>query len=211
MPQVIETTVYNFNELNDKAKDKARSWYREGAFDYEWYDFVKTDFESFLEAVGFKNVSSQFSGFWSQGDGASFDFKCVDFTKLLTPPEIDQVEYGAILNDWLTENGGLIRKARRIAGSIHAESCKNGYGSHYCHSKTRYVSMELDAGGVRDFLNLQAVVTKLENQFTLLCRFLADKYYSNLSDEWDYLNSDDAVGESIEANEYTFTAAGKRF
>jgi hypothetical protein len=29
MPEVICTTVYQFPELSDVAKDKARSWYRE--------------------------------------------------------------------------------------------------------------------------------------------------------------------------------------
>ncbi len=29
MPEVICTTVYQFPELSDAAKDKARSWYRE--------------------------------------------------------------------------------------------------------------------------------------------------------------------------------------
>ena len=36
MPEVIETTVYRLNELSDVAKDKARVWYREGGFDYDW-------------------------------------------------------------------------------------------------------------------------------------------------------------------------------
>ncbi len=38
MPEIIETTLYRLNELSDAAKDKARAWYREGGFDYDWYD-----------------------------------------------------------------------------------------------------------------------------------------------------------------------------
>lgn len=38
MPEVIETTVYRLAELSDEAKDEARAWYREGGFDYDWYD-----------------------------------------------------------------------------------------------------------------------------------------------------------------------------
>lgn len=36
--KTIETTVYNFNELSDKAKEKAREWYRNTNQDYNWSD-----------------------------------------------------------------------------------------------------------------------------------------------------------------------------
>lgn len=45
MPEIIETTVYRLNELSDTAKDKARAWYRDGGFDYDWYDAVYEDFQ----------------------------------------------------------------------------------------------------------------------------------------------------------------------
>ena len=44
MPEIIETTVYRLNELSDAAKDKARAWYREGGFDYDWHYAVYEDF-----------------------------------------------------------------------------------------------------------------------------------------------------------------------
>jgi len=37
MPHEQTKTVYYFDELSDKAKDKARDWFREGALDYDWY------------------------------------------------------------------------------------------------------------------------------------------------------------------------------
>jgi len=39
MRQAIKTTdVYTFDELSDSAKEKAREWYREGGFSYDWWD-----------------------------------------------------------------------------------------------------------------------------------------------------------------------------
>ena len=32
--------VYQFNELSDRAKERAREWYREGALDYDWWENV---------------------------------------------------------------------------------------------------------------------------------------------------------------------------
>ncbi|MBJ6915417.1 antitoxin of toxin-antitoxin stability system, partial [Vibrio cholerae] len=88
MPEIIETTVYRLDELSDAAKDKARAWYREGGFDYDWYDSVYEDFQQIAEILGirFKTRTVRlmgggtrqepriaFTGFWSQGDGASFE------------------------------------------------------------------------------------------------------------------------------------------
>ena len=39
MPEILCTTVYQFPELSDAAKEKARGWYREAAFT----DVVRTE------------------------------------------------------------------------------------------------------------------------------------------------------------------------
>jgi hypothetical protein len=41
--RTIETTVYEFGELSDSAKERARDWCREGALDYEWWDSTYED------------------------------------------------------------------------------------------------------------------------------------------------------------------------
>jgi hypothetical protein len=51
--KTIETKVYEFNELSEDAKEKAREWYREGALDYEWYDYIYEDAEN----IGLKLTS----------------------------------------------------------------------------------------------------------------------------------------------------------
>lgn len=88
MPEIIETTVYRLDELSDTAKDKARAWYREGGFDYEWYDAVYEDFQRIAEILGIdfriravrlmgggtrRDPCIWFRGFWSQGDGACWE------------------------------------------------------------------------------------------------------------------------------------------
>jgi hypothetical protein len=46
--------LYEFDELDDKAKDKARDWYRQGALDYEWWDCTYEDAKTVgLELTGF--------------------------------------------------------------------------------------------------------------------------------------------------------------
>src|SRR3546814_4556596 len=86
MPSIIETTVYCLDELPEAAKEKARAWYREGGFDYDWFEFVYEDFERVCDILGVRlDMTSVrlfgggtrrkpciwFSGCWSQGDGGS--------------------------------------------------------------------------------------------------------------------------------------------
>lgn len=42
--------IYSFDELSDDAKETARNWYRDGALDYDWWEFVYED----AERVGLK-------------------------------------------------------------------------------------------------------------------------------------------------------------
>lgn len=41
--KTITINLFEFSELSDSAKEKARQWYREGALDYEWWDGVYED------------------------------------------------------------------------------------------------------------------------------------------------------------------------
>jgi hypothetical protein len=43
MPKQITTTIYTFDELSIEAKENARSWYREHALDYDWWDSIYDD------------------------------------------------------------------------------------------------------------------------------------------------------------------------
>lgn len=41
--KTIKTKVYEFDELQDTAKEKARDWYREGAFNHDWWEHIYED------------------------------------------------------------------------------------------------------------------------------------------------------------------------
>ena len=85
--RIVETPVYDFTELSDAAKDKARAWFRE-TIDHDWWDSVYDDFEQICPILGVTLATRTvrlmgggtrqkpciwFSGFWSQGDGACFE------------------------------------------------------------------------------------------------------------------------------------------
>ncbi len=87
--RVKETKVFTFDELSDKAKERARDWYREASNrDNYWSENVLEDAQTIGAMLGiefktraYKTVGGKersepciyWSGFWSQGDGASFE------------------------------------------------------------------------------------------------------------------------------------------
>jgi len=84
---------FHFDDLQPVAKEKARNWAREGLFGSDWYNLVIEDWQQFLSDIGFDDSEIAFSGFSSQGDGASFTCKSFDLTKFvqfLSNPELMQ-------------------------------------------------------------------------------------------------------------------------
>jgi hypothetical protein len=49
----------------------------------DWHDEVRQDLASKLEEKGWEGVDLQFSGFWSQGDGASFEAHSIDLQRIV--------------------------------------------------------------------------------------------------------------------------------
>jgi hypothetical protein len=74
--RVTETTVYQFDELSDEAKEKAREWYRQGNVTTRfWSECTIDDAKEIGKLLGMDIDNIYFSGFWSQGDGACFEGK----------------------------------------------------------------------------------------------------------------------------------------
>ena len=213
MPEVIETTVYRLNELSDAAKDKPRAWYREGGFDYDWYDTVYEDFQRIAEILGirFKVRSVRlmgggsrqepcifFSGFWSQGDGACFE---------------GHYSYGKNASAEIRSHAPEDTALHGIADAFQAVQRRNFYQlraeathrGHYYHEYCMAISVE------RDSPTYQDMTADAEEIVTEALRDLARWLYRQLECEYEYLSSDEAVDEAITANGYTFTADGGRF
>ena len=73
MTKTVEITLYQFDELSDKAKEKAANHYLENWMQDNWwdctYEYMKEEGE---HKYGFRVRDIRFSGFCSQGDGASW-------------------------------------------------------------------------------------------------------------------------------------------
>jgi len=213
MPEIIETTVYRFDELSGVAQEKARAWYREGGFDYEWYDAVYEDFQRIVEILGITLKTRpirlmgggtrqvpliMFTGFWSQGDGASYE--CTYAYRKNAAREIRSYAPNDKCLHAIAD--GLQAIQHRNFFQLHADVCQRG---HYYHEYCMAIAVERDCPTYQDMTEgaEEAVIEALRD----LARWL----YRQLEQEYEYLSSDEAVDETIIANDYKFTETGRRF
>ena len=213
MPRIIETLVFTIDELSGKARDAARAWHRECGLHDDWDDFVLEDFGTVCAILGVtldtrpvpllgggtRNVPQVWwSGFGLQGDGASFagTFEhAPGSAKAIRAHAPQDAELHRIADD-------LQELQRRNFWQLGAVIRQRG---RYCHEFTMAISVE------RDSPNGQPATDGAEDAVTEAMRDLARWLYRQLRAEHDYLNSDDAVDESIRANAWTFTSEGLRF
>lgn len=213
MPEIIETTVFRLDELSDTAKETARAWYREGGFNYDWYDAVYEDFQRIADILGIRFKTStirlmgggtrqepriSFTGFWSQGDGVSFE--CYYSYRKNASAEIrSYAPQDAVLHGIAD---ALQAIQRRNFYQLRAEASHRG---HYYHEYCMSISV------TRDSPTWQDMTADAEEIVIEALRDLARWLYRQLEREYEYLSSDEAVDETIAANEYTFTETGGRF
>ena len=209
MPRVMTTTVYQFSELDDRAKEKAREWWRE----CEAQDFdtgcLYDDFKRIAEILGvtfdtraFKTMGGK-TGYelriwWAlhrQGAGASFDGRyqyarrCVRKLKAYAPK--DEVLHG------IAQDLAAVQAKHRYG--LSAKVTSNG---REVHELATTIEVYTGSGDYADEATTEAITEALR-------RFMR-WMYKTIDAEWDYRMSDESVDEAIEANEYEFTETGER-
>ena len=175
----VEKYVGKFEDFSPQDQAKIITNYRDINVDYEWYEYTHEYMTTILELLGFNNVSIEFSGFSSQGDGASFTGKFVPARLSELKRRVKRVkEYApdVPLFDYLDMK-------------FDAEEMEDGevkvyrLSSRYSHSNT----ITSDNESLKDF-----------------ARSFSDFIYSQLRSEYRHLTSDEDVKDTLIANEYEF-------
>lgn len=198
MPHVKSETVYYFDELSDKAKGKARDWYREGALDHEWWDSTYEDAKQCFSFLGYDTKDMYFSGFSSQGDGACFaghwSAKDVSAEKLKEHAPKD------------TELHRIADALSEIAKKYPDATCGIEHKGHYYHKYCTDFSVELGENLDPCEADEHAAIDSI----TELSRDSMQWLYKRLEAEHDWLLADAQVDEAIKMNEYEFYENGSR-
>lgn len=202
MPKILNIKVYQYDELTEEAKEKAIK----DLFDInvnlgDWYEWVLEDWTTKLEAMGFEDIDIQFSGFYSQGDGASFTAKNIDITKYI-------------------ESQGLSNRFRVLLDVLNKEECRiegrvKRCTWHYSHEHTVDVEMEfywdeedipIGRESRAEFL-LDVLKDCIEDDVRRLSR----EIYRDLQKEYEFRTSEEAIVDTIKCNELDFWPSGRTF
>lgn len=220
MTKTVEITLYQFDELNDKAKEKARDYYITNWMQDEWwgstYDMMKEEGE---HKHGFRVDDIKFSGFWSQGDGASW---C-----------------GAVdLGDWVRKTFNStdlehpltqIFLALLEEGWIESKVLVSFNSSHYCHEETMHVNgiehyygieddsvMEmgmLKGALVADLIKMLdcegGFLSSLDERLVEACQDFARDIYRELERDYEAQTTEEAIGEAYAINDVWFDETGR--
>jgi hypothetical protein len=177
--KTMQKTVYKYSELSDSAKEKALQCFCNGLHPEE-YDFVTDDFKEILELIGFTDIDTQFSGFWSQGDGASFS-ACYSYNKGSAAKVKDFAPRDSVLHDIAQSIAAIQRRA--FYGLVERIE-KRG---RYCHE-----------------YSMTCENSDLLEQFQRLARW----HYSALKKGYEYATSAESFAESASANDWHFDSEG---
>lgn len=213
MPEIVQTTVYTFDELDGRARERARDWYRQASTDDDWHETVFEDFERVCDILGVDLATRTFrlygggirrkpciwfSGFSSQGDGACFE-GAYSYRK----GAARDIQAYAPGDERLAAISDRLQRVQRR--NLYALEARMTHSGRYYHEYCMEISVE------RASDTYQPPTPDAEDIVVEALRDLARWLYRQLEQEYDYQTSDEVVDENIEANGYTFTEAGRRF
>lgn len=235
MPEQITITVYKFSELEGRAKDKASEKMREWITNHDWWEGVYECAKEDGAKRGFEIEDIRFSGFWSQGDGASWTGS-VD-VKQFVEWMLEQPE-GTAEHRWIDADRHrylcLIELMKDGWVERNVNVTRNGY--HYVHEQTTgpesgvdwnplFTEMEL-AGpeesllhsegvlkgasvvGVAEGIDIKTLMPELDDKIKEEVRSFSQHIYKQLEAEYDGMTSDESIADFAEANDYRFDEYG---
>lgn len=213
MPTEMTILAYTYAELSDKAKEKARQKY--GELDHRWWDDIHVMYKDVGWRLGFCIDTIFFSGFSSQGDGASW---------------AGSVDAKVYLERRLEEAKGAEVTRLTALVSLATQKCLTPYpkitqSGRYSHEQTMHIDtgscqwndeeriMEGSLQGA-DIATLAGMYCTEEMQEALDAEMLeaardyAREIYGALEKEYDRLTSEECFAELCEANDYKFNEDG---
>lgn len=204
--RTITIDLYQYDELNDKVKKKAREWFRESsAQDTFWSECVIEDAKECAKALGIDATDIYWSGFASQGDGA-----CFVGSYASTGKAGESVTAHAPRDTELQRIGAELDLLHAIAPCTANAVTR---GRNYCVAiDCDFPDDPIDAMeyGSTEWTARNDILRQVETDTADALRDFMHWIYRQLESAYDYENSDKTAEENIRCNEYTFTINGKR-
>ncbi|OPY03513.1 MAG: hypothetical protein A4E60_00178 [Syntrophorhabdus sp. PtaB.Bin047] len=187
-------TIYKFDELPEDAQTRAvENLYDVNVDSDYWHEFAIDDAKQIAALMGIEIKNIYFSGFSSQGDGACFEGSY-------------SYQKGSVkaVKEHAPQDEELHRIAQDLADlqrrHFYRLTAKVKHSGHYYHEYCTSIDVEDNGDGAP------------ETVYDGIAEFLRDFMhwiYRQLEKEHDYMTSDEAIIETIRANEYEFYENGK--
>lgn len=210
MPNRYERTHgYDVMRLQEGIRDQVLEKHREWQVEHEWWDFVYEDAKRMGALMGIEIDEIQFSGFWSQGDGASFtgEYRC----------KPDAVE--AVTRECNGTDQELIRIATELTRLQVTWKLRHGFTwecsikrydhvhHHSAHSGIMVTSWSDDQDEYQTAGS--AACNEMDKEVERFMRDFANWIYKQLEAEHEDLTCEDTVIECIRSSGLRFTSAGQ--
>lgn len=189
--------VFEFDELSADAQKIALDELRDQEDPY-WYASVEDQWKEKLTELGYDNPDISFSGFGSQGDGASFTAR-IDLSVWLLKPTTKITEkdrerfYKMLANIAKSDDCEIEAKVFRI-------------DTRYSHENTCRASVELSGTYTPEG---EALANELEKLIEADRLALSKQIYKEFEAEYDYLKSDEVLKDESIPYQHKYLKSGK--
>lgn len=224
MNQDQENKTYDFEQLSKDAQENAIEKNRDINIDDDgWEDPTIEGFKEDMSEYGISDIEVQYSGFWSQGDGASFTGEISNTKEFLAKA------LGLESNEFVDMEDGKYKSGDDGLDSLIGDLAELGLdsrdkikpedfyisieriSSRYSHENTVKISIDIDEpeNWDGDFSKKAwQYLEEIEEKATEWLRSECNKLYRSLEKDYDYLTSDEAVRETLIENGYEFDEGG---
>jgi hypothetical protein len=181
--RTVELKIYSFNELSDKAKEKARYWYR-SLQDSSDFQSTRDDIISVALLCGFKDADIAWSVGYCQSDHATLEGRWAAVRVRIETIKQDRPDDVRL---------------HQIAEQF-AELARQNPAMSFV-TNDRYIVGDIDEPEQEDVYNDTRIAVQSLNTWA----------YEQLREQADWLHSEECVDESIIANDYEFTKDGENY
>ena len=202
-----QINVFSFNELSNEAKEHAIEKYYNYYTEYEDLDFELDSLKEKLANIGFENAKISFSGFCSQGDGASFESD-VNLNKILSYMVYQSTSYDEISK----YNNLIILHDKNL---LELTLWIKRLSSHYSHENTCTTDHEIDL--YQKYRSSQAedyffeVAQDLMEEVEDIRHEVSQDIYHSLEETYEAMQSEEYLAEGFENEEIEFLETGEMY
>ena len=180
MAEKVQITLFTFDELPEESQQKLIEGFRQDYdpdYSHIYYNFINDMSEQYGADIKVDDI--QWSGFWSQGDGACFT---CDFDEEVIFPILKKLVFGMEQVQVLDALGVELYSAKSI---------RCGASNHYAHENTVTGNLVFNVPAGKEFNH--EIALSLEEELTGIIRESCKDLYRMLEAYYDEETEDEAI------------------